>query len=523
MNSKVDRLVQEAMALQQAGRIEPALGIFQEVFTLDPKHPQANFSLGIAAYQTGNIGLAINHLQTAARKAGKQPMVHQLLGLALMNAGDLPNAQAALRKASSLAPKNADIHGQLGDLYRIKRQPVMARQSYENALRIDPENGYALHGMGQLEITIGNVDAAMDWLQKAISAGKELPAVYNTLTLAKKYKERPEELDQIEALIADGTGRAAPDQAGLHWAAGKIYSDLGDVPKSDIHYQKARSLSYQPFDLGAHKERIDFMKSVFNEDFFRERAEFANDTARPLLIFGMPRSGTTLVEQIVSSHSRVSSGGELSYFRHLQDELGLKARPSAALETRLRGLGPKEYRTFARQYLAILDGIDRRSAHVTDKMPHNFEMLWLIGVLFPKATLVHCERTPADTCVSLLTHSLSPAHNYTVTPDILGHYYRIYADLMEHWQKVLPGKIYQLNYEKLVEDQEAESKALIGHIGLEWEPGCLDFHKNETPVTTFSNVQVRSPIFRSSIGRWKKHRDTLKPLFESLGPLAPKT
>lgn len=521
MNSTVERLVQEALSHQHAGRIGIALPIFEDVLRLDPQNPQANFSLGIAAYQEGNIGVAVELLKRAAKKAKKHPQVHQLLGLALMNTGDLAGARDALKKAVALQPKTAEFHAQLGDVYRLERRAVLARQSFQRALQLEPENGYALLGMGQLEISLGNIAEAEEWFDKAVAAGKELPSVLHALALGRKFSEKPDVLDRIEKMLGDDAPRPPLDQSKLHWAAGKIYFDLGKIEEADRHYDSARKAAYPPFDEKLHAERMAFLKQVFNRDFFEERRELASDSQRPVFIFGMPRSGTTLVEQIVSRHSRAASGGELTYFRHLQEDLGLKGAPSAALEQRLKAMEPKDYRKVARQYLAELDAIDRKADRVTDKMPHNFEMLWLMSLLFPKAAFIHCVREPADTCVSLLSHALSPAHNYCITQETLGRYFQAYTELMAHWSEVLPVEIHDLSYEALVREQEAQSRALLDTVGLSWEDACLEFHKGESPVTTFSNLQVRQPMFSSSIGRWKKHKAQLGPLFEALGPLAP--
>ncbi|AMN53025.1 MULTISPECIES: tetratricopeptide repeat-containing sulfotransferase family protein [Stappiaceae] len=521
MSPNITLLVKEALSHQHAGRIGIALSMFEEILKLDPKNPQANFSLGIAAYQNGDVGLAIEMLRKAERKAGKHPQVHQLLGLALMNAGDLAGALKSLKKAVALAPKAADFHAHLGDLYTLKRQPVLARQSFQRALAIDPENGYALVGMGQLDITVGQIDEAVAWFEKAIALGKELPSALHCLTMARTYREEPAELAKIDDLLKQASALPAPEHAHLHWAAGKIHYDLGDTARAAQHYRSARRLRYQSFDQQAHEERIAFMKDVFNEAFFAERTEFEDPSERPVFIFGMPRSGTTLAEQIVSRHSRIASGAEIPYFRLLQQDLGLRGAPSAALENRLKSLGPREFKQFARQYLAELSAIDRRADRVTDKMPHNFEVLWLMSLLFPKAAFIHCVRCPADTCVSLLSHSLSPAHNYAMTQKSLGSYFVAYDGLMKHWEKVLPVRIHTLSYEDLVHNQEKESKALLACTGMDWEEQCLEFYNGDSPVTTFSNLQVRKPMFRSSIGRWKRHKDLLGDLFEALGPLSP--
>jgi tetratricopeptide (TPR) repeat protein len=521
MSPNITLLVKEALFHQHSGRIDVALGMFEEILKLDPKNPQANFSLGIAAYQNGDVGLAISMLRKAERKAGKHPQVHQLLGLALMNAGDLAGAMKSLKKAVALAPKVADFHAHLGDLYTLKRQPQLARQSFERALAIDPENGYAILGMGKLDVTVGQVDDAIGWFEKAIALGKELPAALHSLTMARTYRQVPAELRKIEDLLEKAGTLPEPELAHLHWAAGKIHYDLGDTPTAAQHYRSARRLRYKSFDQKAHEERIAFMKEVFDEAFFAERAEVGDSSQRPVFIFGMPRSGTTLAEQIVSRHSRISSGSEIPYFRLLQQDLGLQGPPSAALENRLKSLGPREFKQFVRHYLAELSAIDRRADRVTDKMPHNFEMLWLMSLLFPKAAFIHCVRCPADTCVSLLSHSLSPAHNYAVNQKSLGSYFVTYDGLMKHWETVLPVRVHRLSYEDLVYNQKQESKALLACTGMDWEEECLEFYNGDSPVTTFSNLQVRKPMFRSSIGRWKRHKDLLGDLFEALGPLSP--
>ena len=521
MSPNITLLVKEALFHQHAGRIGIALGMFEEILKLDPKNPQANFSLGIAAYQNGDVGLAIEMLRKAERKAGKHPQVHQLLGLALMNAGDLAGAMKSLKKAVALAPNVADFHAHLGDLYTLKRQPQLARQSFQRALAVDPENGYAIGGMGKLDVTVGRVDDAIGWFEKAIALGKELPSALHSLTMTRTYRQVPAELEKIENLLEEASTLPEPELAHLHWAAGKIHYDLGDTPSAAQHYRSARRLRYKSFDQKAHEERISFMKEVFDEAFFAERTELGDSSQRPVFIFGMPRSGTTLAEQIVSRHSRISSGSEIPYFRLLQQDIGLHGQPSAALENRLKSLGPREFRQFARHYLAELSAIDRRADRVTDKMPHNFEMLWLMSLLFPKAAFIHCVRCPADTCVSLLSHSLSPAHNYALNQKSLGSYFVTYDGLMKHWEKVLPVRIHTLSYEDLVYNQEEESKALLACTGMDWEEECLEFYNGDSPVTTFSNLQVRKPMFRSSIGRWKRHKNLLGDLFGALGPLSP--
>ena len=521
MTINVARLAQEALAHQHAGRIDMALDMFSHVLSHDPQHPQANFSLGIAAYQAGEIGASIEHFKIAAAKAKRHPQIFQLLGLALLNSGDLKAAREALQKAVRLAPENADFLAQLGDIYRLQHRPVMARQYYQRALKLTPENGYGLIGLGQLEVSLGNVSEAVHWFERAVAAGQELPSALLHLAAAQTHDTAPPILSQIENLIMENAQPAKTDQANLHWAAGKIYYDLGDTPHAAEHYRAARHLHYTPFHHDAHEERLAFMKDVFTKEFFETRKDLAHTSSRPLFVFGMPRSGTTLIEQILARHEDVASGGEQTFFRTVQGEFGLMSKPDEALEKRITELGPREGKRLAVRYLKELEAVNKRSPRVTDKMPHNFEMLWLMALLFPNASFVHCVRSPADVCVSLLSHALSPAHNYCQTQESVGRYFQSYDTLMKHWQRVLPLPIYTMSYEALVYDQEAQSRKLLTYAGLSWQDECLEFYKGDAPVTTFSNLQVRRPIYRSSIGRWKRHKTLLTSLFEALGPLAP--
>lgn len=521
MTPLIQQLLREALSHQHSGRIDEALVLFLEILDHDPVQPQAHFSLGIAAYQSGDLNKAITHLEKAAKRAKKHPQVFQLLGLAQLNAANFDKARAALRQAVILAPKNADFHAQLGDVYRLQRKAVLARASYNRSLALESDNSYGLIGMGQLEVSLGHISEAIRWFKQAVSAGKQLPTAYHRLAFTNSQTEPTKELDDVKKLIETNDYSHPTEIAELHWAAGKMYDDLDDTPNAATHFRQARRLHYQPFDVEAYRDRIAFFREVFSPDFFHQRAGIGLTSQKPVFIFGMPRSGTTLIEQILARHTRFASGGEITFFRALQDNLGLKGTPSAKLQRSIENLDRKDYQRLAAKYLQTLNAVDRRAWRITDKMPHNYEMVWMMMLLFPNATFIHCTRSPADTCVSLISHALSPAHNYCSTQKTVGAYYRQYQQLMDHWNTVLPGNLRHQSYEGLVYQQEEQSRALVTQTGLDWEEACLEFYKGDTPVTTFSDTQVRRPIFRSSIDRWKKHQDYLTDLFEALGPSAP--
>lgn len=521
MTAYSDGLIRRALAHQHQGDLAEAVPLFQEALRIDPKNPQAHFSLGVAARAAGHLDVAIFHLRKAAAVAKKDANVHQQLGLALLTGGAYDDAAEALQKAATLDRWNAESRAYLGDVRRLQHRAVLAEQAYDQALKLDPENGAALVGQGQLHLSLGRFDAAEDCFRRAIALGKELPTAYYRLSTIRTFEAAPAELTDIERLIEDGRGLHPRDLADLHWAAGKIRDDIGEADRAFDHYEKARELVYPPFDAAKHHDRMAALKELTGPEFFRQRAELGSDSQRPVFVFGMPRSGTTLVEQIIARHSKATGAGELPFFHDINRELGFVGGRPEDMVKRITALGEKDLRRYARRYLAVLQAVDGRAERVVDKMPHNFESLWLLAILFPNATFVHTTRSPADTCVSLLCHPFNPTHSYNRRQDLLGGYYREYAALMEHWAEVLPVEMRVQSYERLVFDQEAESRALIRHVGLAWEDRCLEFYKGERPVTTFSETQVRRPIFKSSVERWRRYRNRLDPLFAALGDLAP--
>ena len=232
----------------------------------------------------------------------------------------------------------------------------------------------------------------------------------------------------------------------------------------------------------------------------------------------MPRSGTTLIEQILASHPQVHGAGELGFFGHEAARLSAGGKDIAQAA---QSLSPAQSRGIAGDYLKLLSAYSADAARVTDKMPHNFERLWLIALLFPNASFIHCRREAMATCVSCFTQALNHFHTYASDLDKLGRYYRAYEALMAFWRDTLPVTILDVDYEALVRDQENQSRRMIEHIGLEWDDACLQFHKTKRSVHTPSRRQVEQPIHTKAIDGWRRYEPWLGPLFDSLGDLAP--
>jgi hypothetical protein len=299
------------------------------------------------------------------------------------------------------------------------------------------------------------------------------------------------------------------DEAGAiacHFALGKICDDQRDFATAFRHYDAANRLErrHARFDRAAHARAVDAAIKTFTTDFFASRAALGSASSRPVFIIGMPRSGTTLVEQILARHSRVFGAGELEFWMRQYARLGVSS---------IVQLDRDRSSALAAAYLAELEGLDASADFVTDKMPHNFLCLGLVHLVFPSARIVHCRRNPVDTCLSIYFQKFTRAHGYASDLDDLAFYYREYLRLMDHWRAVLPSAIlHEVRYEDLVTHQEATSRALLAELEWTWEDRCLDFHSSDRRVATPSDWQVRQPIYRDSLDRWRRYAPYIAPL-----------
>jgi len=292
---------------------------------------------------------------------------------------------------------------------------------------------------------------------------------------------------------------------GLEFALGKVYTDLGDDDRSFEHYRAGNELarSKVPFDIARHVARVDREIELFSAERLAAMPR-GSDSDAPILIVGTPRSGTTLTESIISSHSQVAGAGEMTFWSAAMSHV-MPGFPASYTPVMAKQLAD-EYLVFLRQHSA--------TAHrITDKMPGNYMHLGIIHAVFPNAKIIHTKRHPIDACLSIYFQNFPDAHEYKWDLESLAAWYEQYQRLMAHWRSVLPpGVLYEIQYEDLVEDQEGESRKLLDFLGLQWEGDVLDFHKQERAVFTASKWQVRQPVYKTSKERWRRYEKHLGPL-----------
>ncbi len=493
------------------GDLEAAQELFEKAIALNPDFAGAHHNLGLIFKKRRDWDRAIVCFNRAIARAPGDVTAHLNLGDVLCDSGKIEEAIAQYRKAVRIAPRRREAHLNLAAVLNTAMRFEEAVAAARQVLSFDSKDVEAHNLLGSILTTLGRFDEAKASFEVALALKPDYPEALYNLAMASKTVSTPALAARIETLLK--TDRSQGQKVLLHFTLGKICDDLRDYAKAFSNYQKGNDLSAPapPFDASAWETNIAQKIATFTPSYFEKRRS-GNDSRRPVFIFGMPRSGTTLVEQIIASHPQTAAGGELAAVRDLAREMVQRHGTEARYPERIASMTEAEAKRFAEGYLAALDKIDRAAARVTDKMPMNFTFLGPLAQLFPNATFIHCRRDPMDTCLSCYFTKLKHQMNFSFSLENLGAYYRGYRRLMEHWRKVLPVSMLEVDYEDLVANQDAVSRKIIAHCGLPWDDRCLAYHETERPVRTASVWQVRQPVYQTSVKRWHHYEQFLGPL-----------
>ncbi|MBK5969480.1 MULTISPECIES: tetratricopeptide repeat-containing sulfotransferase family protein [Thiorhodovibrio] len=439
----------------------------------------------------------------------EHPDALHVLGLIMYQRGDLVQAEALIRRAIAQNDQVAAYHCHYGVVLRALARLKEALVACEQALRLKPEFAEAYSNRGMMQKDAGYIDAALRDLRRALELRPTEPRALAGYCCEQRVAPDHPAVDILEAALAKPWVREK-DAQYYHFALGRLYADRQGPDAAFTHYQRARVLRArrheQPWNAEQSRADCQALIQRITPAFLAARRDWGHPSTRPIFIVGMPRSGTSLTEQILASHSQVHGAGELAAL----SELAQRVQPQ------LTTLTATAAQALAEDYLAALHQANTTAARVSDKMPHNFEHLWLVALLFPNARVIHCERDPIATCWSIYRHNFAKGHGYADDLVTLGEHYRDYQSLMAHWQQVLPIEIHPLRYDALVNDPEPQIRALLAHCGLEFEPACLAPHQTKRAVKTASASQVNQPIYRHADDHWRAYERQLKPLIEVL-------
>lgn len=510
--------LRQVLTLLKGRELAQAEALARQVQLVNPQHADANNILGVVLINRKKPAQAVKFLQFAARKDPQNAMFLNNLGCAYLDVGLIEMAQAPLTRALEINPKLSKSLWLLGEFYRIAGKPEVALPYHEKACENEPQNADFQWALGKTLDMLGNKEEARAVFEKL----REHPRIGNfalyRLAVNDKHDVASPLLTEIQAKIAKGVPNGQALNA-LNNGVGKIYEQNGYYPKAFLHFKAANDADKVPFDLARYEAWVDQVIESFTPETFSERQAMATKSDLPVFVVGMPRSGTTLVEQIVARHGEAAGAGELDRIWKIGQGLKYFESPGTFFSA-IDAKHQIEMTTLGEKYVELLQFFAPKARRVVDKMPHNFEALGFIGLILPEARVVHLRRNPIDTCLSCYQTRLNELHGYSRNLETLGLYYRQYARLMAHWRKVLPNKFLDLDYEKLTEDFENETRRLIDFLDLPWDPACLTFHESTAAVRTFSRNQVRNPIYKTSVGRWRRYERELHPLIEALGDLA---
>jgi len=509
---RLEGLTHAAKAYCDAYRWAEAIPLLHEVVRLDPNNAEAHYNFGIACQACGRSAEAVAHLQRAVELRPSFEVALAHLAAGLVQQMREPEALAAYRKLSRRAEDPLARRLFSARALALEGKRDEAETELRRLLTVAPHLAEARTFLGELLSNGGALEEAADQLTLAVEG---FPPAFQKLAAVKRFKEADRPLVERMRGRADGPGLDVLALASVQFGLGKAFDDLGDYAEAMRRYEAGNKLRGRSdrLDRAALAARYDALIAGYTAEALDSAQRSLAMPARqgddlPVFIVGMPRSGTTLVEQILSSHPVVAAGGELPFWaqwRFNSPDFGIGALERASLSKA------------AEDYCAQLRQIGPEALRVTDKRPGNFEMLGLIRLAFPDARIIHCRRNPVDTCLSIFFANFGASQDYAWDRGDLAFAYRQYERLMDHWRRVLPpDRFTEVHYATLVADPEAETRRLIAFCGLDWDDACLAPERNGRVVRTASLWQARQPVYKTSVERWRRYEPWLGELRELL-------
>jgi tetratricopeptide (TPR) repeat protein len=477
-----------ALALKEIERLDEANALLTRSLVIDPTNPKTLTYLALVGLERKQVADAEIAATRALALSPEEPEALNAMGLVRFEQQDSDAALALFRRAIALKPDLADAHNNIGNILKESGQLAAACEAYERAIELDPRE----------------------------------TAYYVNFSDPKKFTEGDIHLAAMEEMARKAGNLTDTARCRLRFALAKAYDDLGRYDEAFACWREGNALK---------RERIDYDEAGMVGSFDRIRATFdrsllartdcGDRSPLPVFVIGMPRSGTTLVEQILASHPAVHGAGELSDFGSLVGQMsGTGGGNSFRYPEDTPVLTNEQFSSLGKAYVERQRQRAPKAERVTDKMPANFMFLGMIHLALPGARIIHVMRDQRDTCLSCYSKLFTAEQNFAYDLGELGRYYRKYAELMAHWRDVLPvGTMFEIRYEDVVADLEVSARQIVGHCGLAWHPNCTSFHETRRPVRTASASQVRRPIYPTSEGRWRAYQTHLGPLLDALGDL----
>lgn len=504
-----------AMAQYQAGQFDAAEAACRRLAADQPDHAGAWHLHGVIAHRSGRHAEAAALIRRAIAVDPADPSFHHNLGSVLQALGQTAAAAGCFVQVLKLRPDAAEAHFSLGNLAQAAGDLPAAVAHYERAVAAQSGYAQAHNNLSLALLELGRLPQAAEASARAVALTPGRGRYYRNYAETRRFTADDPHLPVMAALLHRTPPLPPAERVTLHFALAKAYADLGDAGRcfAQLHAGNAlhrAAVTYDERDSLAMFQRI---AACFDPAFMARGHPPGHPSAVPVFILGMPRSGTSLIEQILASHPSIHGAGEQEAFGQGVARWaggfpeGVPAMPAAALQA------------LGRDYADALQARAPAALRITDKMPRNGLFAGLAHLALPQARMIHVRRNPVDACLSCYSKLFAGHHPYSYDLGELGRYWRAYDGLMQHWRRVLPdGVLLDVRYEDVVADLEREARRMVAHCGLDWDPACLRFHETARPVRTASTAQVRQPLYRDAIGRWADHPELYEKLLRALAP-----
>ena len=489
-----------------------AIDDFSQATILKPDYAEAYCNLGVTYQEKGDLVSAVNAYKNAIDNDNNYPTAHNNLGKIFLASGEIDSSIEHLECAITLKSDFADAHNNLGSAFLRINKLNDAIKSYKKAIALKPDFAVANNNLGIAYLRTGDPKLASKFFENAITITPGYATAHHNLSGVKVYKEKDKQVSLIESLLIENN-LSQKERIYLNFALAKAYEDLGNHEELFKHLNEGNRIRKKEMSnsIADSEEHNELIKLFFNSNNIKLTYRDSLPI-RPIFIVGMPRSGTSLVEQIISSHHEVYGAGEVNNFHNIIMPIIEKHAVNENYN-----LKNDEFALIRKQYSNSLERFYANEKVITDKWILNFKTIGFILSAFPESKIVHLKRDARATCWSIYKHYFSDEGNrWAYDYQDLARFYKSYVGLMDYWHNLFPGKIYDISYEDLTSNQEKETRNLLKYCDLDWDENCLNFYTNTRGVKTASAVQVRNKMYQGSSDVWRQYSEHLKPLLDAL-------
>ena len=473
--------------------------------------------LGLILTEQKKFEEAVNCYEKGIKVDANYAEIYNNLGTIYKEKKNYTRSEICYNKSIELDNKIPEPINNLGNLYRLLNNNNKAINCYKNAIKVKPNFFPGHYNLGVTYKSIGKFKEAKWHLTETIKINKNLYTAHRSLSEITKYSINNSHLNQLNKIYNDKKNQSI-NKKELAFALGKAYDDVKDFKNAFKFYNEGNNLRRKEIDFSIKDEIDEFrkIKNTFNKKLYQTLNKLGAKDNTPIFILGMPRSGTTLVEQILSSHPDVYGGDELNFLPDIVNEFFTSSDGKISFNN-VKELNNMELEKIGNKYIKNLKTLSSNSKKISDKLPINFKWIGLIKLILPNSKIIHCYRNSKDTCLSIFkNYFVNNELKYAYNLKELAEFYKLYSNLMSHWKRTMPKFIYDIKYENIVQNPEREIKSLIKMCDLSWNNNCLKFYKNERAIKTTSDTQARKKIYKTSINSWKNYKKFIKKFFQSL-------